>query len=237
MLKQAKLSYQAAASSLPVMESTTESHEDPDSDTSSGSALANSSTPRPALSIPSPTRPSSPAYSFTSHSYSDWDVPNYNEGNEKEYGDVTKPSPLRVHKTTQSYPPRPVSNVSISSSKTLPSSPPPTPPPTSITFVSSDATWLQNRAYHRFSSQLVSFAEMLTAHIVIVDGLLLSTEETQANRHAAAGKRLPSYGADEDMRAEDRKWRIARLREQGWRRPRFQPERYVALCERALEEL
>ena len=237
MLKQAKLSYQAAASSLPVMQSMTESQEDPDSDTSSGSALANSSTPRPVLSIPSPTRPSSPAYSFTSHCYSDWEVPNDNECNEKEYGDVPEPSPLRVRKTTHSDRLRPVSNISISSSKTLPSSPPATPPPTSITFISSDANWLQNRAYHRFSSQLVSFAEMLTAHIVIVDGLLLITEETQANRYAAAGKRLPSYGADEDMRAEDRKWRIAHLREQGWRRPRFQPQRYVALCERALEEL
>lgn len=78
---------------------------------------------------------------------------------------------------------------------------------------------------------------MLTAHIALVDGLLLVVEETQANRHAAAGKRLPSHGASEEAKAEDRKWRIARLREQGWRRPRFEPERYATLCERALEEL
>lgn len=78
---------------------------------------------------------------------------------------------------------------------------------------------------------------MLTAHIAVVDGLLVLAEETQANRHAAGGKRLPSYGADDETRAEDRKWRIACLREQGWRRQRFQPERYEALCERALEEL
>lgn len=78
---------------------------------------------------------------------------------------------------------------------------------------------------------------MLTAHIAVVDDLLVAAEESQATRHSAGGRRLPSYGADDETRAEDRKWRIARLREQGWRRERFQPERYVALCERALEEL
>lgn len=78
---------------------------------------------------------------------------------------------------------------------------------------------------------------MLTTHVEIVDTRLLVIEEMHANRHAAAGKRLPSYGADDETKAEDRKWRIARLREQGWRRPRFQPDRYAALCERALEEL
>ncbi|MCJ1266797.1 hypothetical protein MMC22_006682 [Lobaria immixta] len=228
LLKQARGSYQAAALSLPVVESTTESHEYLDDEASSESASTSASTPRAALSIPSPTRPSSPAYSSSPSSF-DLYSPYSNE-----FDDVPQPSPLRIRKAIHPCSLLPVKNLSIPTSKTLPCSPPPTPPSTTITFTSSTATWLQTRAYHRFSSQLASFAEMLTGHIAVVDDLLVVAEETQANRHA---KRLPSYGADDETRAEDRKWRIARLREQGWRRQRFQPERYAALCERALEEL
>lgn len=236
MLKQAKASYQAAASSLPVLDSTTGSHECLDSETSSENAWTGPSTPSAPLSIPSPTGPRSPAYSSSPSSF-DSDNPDDEEWDENEYNDVPKPSPLRIHKITHSYPLLPAKDVSISTTKTLPSSPPQTPPPTSMTFTPSTATWLQTRAYDRFSSQLVSFAETLTAHIAIVDGLLLVAEETQADRYGGAGKRLPSHGADDATMADDRKWRIARLREQGWPRARFQPERYAALCQRALDEL
>lgn len=89
---------------------------------------------------------------------------------------------------------------------------------------------------HPFTTNLLSFAAMLTTHIAIVDSLIRVTQTTQANR-AAGGTRQPSHGASEEARALDRKVRVERLRRDGWGRERFRPEKYEGLCERALEEL
>lgn len=52
-------------------------------------------------------------------------------------------------------------------------------------------------------------------------------------------KRLASYGLedDEETRAANLRFRIARLKAAGWKMERFAPGRYQELCARALAEL
>ncbi|MCJ1465900.1 hypothetical protein MMC07_004519 [Pseudocyphellaria aurata] len=230
LLRQAKACYQAAASSLPIIESVIESDEYSDPEQSvKGHALTSPST----LSMPSPTLPSSPASPISLS-------PLPNDDSDYDDYDVPKPSPLRIRKSsTHPHPLSPLKNMPVSHllspvKPILPSSPPPTPPPT---FTSSGV--VQTGAYHRFRAHLFAFTEMLATHASAVDGLIHVAEQAQKDRHV---RRLPSHGAsafadDETLRAEDRNWRITRLRERGWRRKRFEPDRYVSLCERALAEL
>lgn len=79
---------------------------------------------------------------------------------------------------------------------------------------------------------------MLTRHVDVVEGLIRTAEEAQKSRRA--GKRLGGLtSGDGDMGAEMERTSAAviRGRERGWARPRFQPERYTALCEQALSEI
>ena len=76
---------------------------------------------------------------------------------------------------------------------------------------------------------------MLNNHISTINILIQSTQEAQRMKYFA--KRLVSHGDDEAARAADLKSRIVRLKAAGWRRERFRPEMYEALCERALDEL
>lgn len=80
---------------------------------------------------------------------------------------------------------------------------------------------------------------MVVRHMDVVEGLVRTAEEAQRNRRA--GKRFGASavlgdgdtGGDEERKSAA----VARGRERGWARPRFQPERYAALCEQALSEL
>ena len=76
---------------------------------------------------------------------------------------------------------------------------------------------------------------MLSRHIEVVDSLINSAKEAQANRYA--GKRITSCTGDEEGRRADLKARILRLKMSGWERRVFEAERYRVLCERALAEL
>lgn len=76
---------------------------------------------------------------------------------------------------------------------------------------------------------------MLENHTITINSLIESTQEIQAHRYSV--KRLPSYGGDEAAKEADKRERIKRLREIGWKRERFQPEKYQELCAKALAEL
>ena len=107
--------------------------------------------------------------------------------------------------------------------------------PTSITFSASVDSWLQARSYERYNSCLAAFAEAITNHIATVDALIQKTRGVQSARYFT--KRLASYGEDEETRAANLRFRIARLKAGGWKMERFAPERYQELCARALAEL
>lgn len=101
--------------------------------------------------------------------------------------------------------------------------------------------WLRTRARERFTAHLDSFRDLLARHVDVVEGLVHTAEEAQ-QRSRRAGNRLggsSAVGGDGDMGDdEERKSAaVARGRERGWARPRFQPERYTVLCEQALSEL
>lgn len=228
-LKIAKASYEAAALSLPVVEYIADDHIFQNSDASSERSFSifNASM---KTSTPSPSRPSSPTC-FSSPSSVD------SHYSFDDYQDVKRPPPLCINKTASSYS-KPIGDTSEPTtpvSRTLPSSSIPNTRPSSITFSASASAWLKSRAHDRYNAHLTSFAEMLTAHIIVVNSLIHTAEEVQDNRYAA--KRLVSYGADSEAKAEDMRARIVKLRERGWQRERFAPERYMNLCEKALSEL
>ena len=107
--------------------------------------------------------------------------------------------------------------------------------PTSITLSASVESWLQARSYERYNNCLAAFAEMIANHIEAVDALIEKTRGVQSARYFT--KRLASHGEDEESRAANLRFRIARLKASGWKMERFSPDRYQDLCARALAEL
>ena len=229
MLKTARASYEAAALSLPVAESTNYDHIFQNNDTSSERSFStfNASV---KTTTPSPSRPGSPICSSSPSSIdSHYSI--------DDYKDIRRPSPLRINKPANSYS-NPVSDTNEPSTPVprIPHSPSVTSiRPSSITFSASASTWLKSRAHDRYNAHLTSFAEMLAAHLEVVESLISAAEEIQGNRYTA--RRLINHGSEGEARAEDMRARIVKLRERGWKRARFAPERYMNLCAKALSEL
>ena len=107
--------------------------------------------------------------------------------------------------------------------------------PTSVTFSVSVDSWLQARSYERYNNCLAAFAEVIATHISSVETLIQKTKGVQSARYFT--KRLASYGEDEESRAANLRFRIARLKASGWKMERFAPGRYQELCAKALAEL
>ncbi|KAL9123718.1 MAG: hypothetical protein Q9217_006879 [Psora testacea] len=159
-------------------------------------------------------------------------------------GQILKPSPMRVHQavlfsddcTTYSkhkrdhYPPTPPSSP-LSKCYTLRAGVPFPKRSASLTYT----RWLQNRNIECYNARLQDFAGMLARHVASMDTLIATTKEAQASRHTV--RPLASYGDGEEARAADLRDRILRLKAAGWRRERFDAEKYERLCEIALAEL
>ena len=226
------MSYQAAASILPLADAvgSYDTYDD-----GSCSDHSSSSTESEILDYyQSSPRPSSPR--------DDASLPSSVESVHSSQGIAPlKPPPLPIRKspiTDDSF-----DRVSYQASVGAPPGPPPTlqpptPPhfsPTSISFRNATSTWLRNCSLECYNAHLVSFANMLTNHILSVETLIQRSREAQAMEFFA--KRVTSHGEDESVKAADLKVRIMALKAAGWKRERFRPERYQDLCERALEEL
>ena len=104
----------------------------------------------------------------------------------------------------------------------------------SVTFSASSFTWLHQRSTKRYNSHVEEFSSMLHGHIASVEHAISNTRYAQSNRHI---KRLASFGANPEARAADLRARIVRLKADGWKRKRFAPERYQELCAKASSEL
>lgn len=239
ILLQAKESYQKAASSLPPRDQCADpTVHQPNNAATELSSPASEETHR--CSTPSPLSPNSPP---CSPSRSSLDPQNTLEASPAG----KRPSPLHIHQrptlhliTSISTPPHtPTTQISPDSVSR----------PTSIGFSATTSIWLRSRARERFTARLDSFRDMLARHVEVVEGLVRIAEEAQRNRWARKPRLggLTIIGADEDTGGDDdereRERRgttiaaVLRGRERGWARPRFQPERYAALCEQALSEL
>lgn len=116
----------------------------------------------------------------------------------------------------------------------IPSTPPTFAPRLSITFSTSSYTWLQQRSWERYNIVLADFGHMLQGHMAAVENLIVDVKAIQANQ---SFWRVSSFGEDEEARTADLRQRIVRLKAKGWRRERFEPERYEKLCAMALAEL
>ena len=107
--------------------------------------------------------------------------------------------------------------------------------PTSTTISVSVDSWLRARSHERYNHHLAAFAEVIANHISAVDTLIRKTRAVQSARYFT--KRLASHGEDEELKAANLRFRIARLKASGWKMDRFAPGRYQELCTRALAEL
>lgn len=231
-LLQAKESYQKAASSLPPRDHFSHPLVHQTDDAASELSSPDSDSAHDC-SNPSPLSPNSPPSSPSPSSVD----PHDSFG---AYPPVKRPSPLRINK-------KPTLRL-ITSISTPPHTPPTQLSPdfssrsASITFSATTSIWLRSRARERFNAQLDSFRDMIARHVDVIEGLVRAAEEAQKNRWTRKhlGMSTAHFGDGDNWGDEDRKsaaGAVIRGRERGWARPRFQPERYKALCEQALSEL
>ena len=244
LLEQAKVSYQAAASSLPQAEIDHEYDDQSDAGTRSTCSSLSDEGSDSWSGCP----PKSSGSSQHEHPDPDTSVPSSANSDDlfAQAGTKPRPSLLRIRKITSFR-----DEVTDSSDEEQPVSPcirPLTPAqqrhsptahldsrPTSITISDSIDSWLQARSYERYNNCLATFAEMIANHISTVDMLIQKTRGVQSARYFT--KRLAGYGDDEETKAANLRFRIARLKASGWKMERFAPERYRELCARALAEL
>ena len=223
LLLAAKESYETTARSLPGPDPL------PTLDYSRASACFTASElPSPASSSDCPSPPPTPTPRSRYHLPSRTSL----SSTASISSSILRPSPLRIHKidnkiSTPSYSTRPLNFFPPKASASLSASP--------VTFSTSTDNWLRLRAQERYNAHLESFAEMVQKHILTSQLLITETEEIQAQRYT--GKRLTTYGNDEASKAADKKERVQRLKACGWKRERFEPERYMKLCATALAEL
>jgi hypothetical protein len=238
-LKEAKISYLAASSSLPIADKI--SYEDSE-DWDHESAFTNTSSASEESAIlnyyqSNPHVPDRLGYATSPSSVDSNDTVRKMKS--------LRPSTLHIRKPIIFTNQQTGELMHLGQFPAPPDTPPFTPPPRStslqtttpapITFSTTSTSWLHSRTYERYNTHLLSFSEMLAKHIRTIDTLIQATQEAQVARHTV--KRMATYGDDEDARARDLKARIARLKAGGWRRERFVPEKYQDLCEEALAEL
>ena len=232
ILLQAKVSYQKAASSLPLGDHCSHPLDHQTNDAASELSSPDSDEAHDC-SNPSPLSPNSPPSSPSPSSVDSHD-------SFGAYPPVRRPSPLRINK-------KPTLHL-IPAISTPPHTPPTQISPdfssrsASITLSASTSIWLRSRARERFNTQIDSFRDMLARHVDVVEGLVRAAEEAQKNQWTRKHLRNATavIGDCDNWGDEDRKspvGAVIRGRERGWARPRFQPERYQSLCEQALSEL
>lgn len=224
-LEQAKRSYQAATEALSACETVIDVEETQDFDTSSeSSSTITDISSRPSTPNSSQPEPESPVECSSPSSVESSDE--FTQYQRK----LLEPSPLRIHKSVTFSPNPPTAQIALSPPWTPLRKAHETTAPSSDEFITPN-----NYSHTPYTTHLLAFTSMLTTHILTINHLTQTTQDIQAQRYTT--KRLASYGEDEEAKAADRKARIVRLREGGWRRERFRPERYWAVCERALGEL
>ena len=234
LLEQAKSSYQAASSSLPQADAEYEYHDQSDADTRT--TLSDEEIDSWNGHPPTPSGSSQ-------HGHPDLDTllpSSIDSDGYSQAGTKPRPSALRIRKIPSFR--DELTDSGDDEQSTSPYLRPHSPPQQhqastaqSDTRPISVDSWLQARSHERYNNHLASFAEAIAAHISTVDNLIQKTQKMQNARYFT--KRLASYGEDEESRAADLRFRIARLKASGWKMQRFAPGRYQELCARALAEL
>jgi len=239
VLKEAKSSYQAAASSLPIADITPEIDDDDDnfsyityaSSDSDESEILDYYKFAPDLSTP-------PAYVTSPSSVESCDFgqevkrlrtsPLCLPRSSSFVGEWRKEDRkiVQFDNTIDSFPTPP---------KSLPMTPTSVARPQSVHLHALELELLHSRIHERYNASLATFAELLANHTHSIDLLIQKAQEADANRYTI--KRQLSFYGDEEAKASDIKARISRLKAIGWRRARFLPERYQDLCAAALAEL
>ncbi|KAI9788963.1 MAG: hypothetical protein M1816_006421 [Peltula sp. TS41687] len=184
--------------------------------------------------------------------YEDEDIDDEAEHEEDEKEDeeeiTIKISPLRIRKAaatpailTEPDEPHPTMNTSTSTI-TTPNSPSPisSPPLLFSTTFLHHLTTLQPLLQSHLSSlnTTISTTHLDQENRQIRLRLQHSSATTTTNNNAAAAEEEEGEEEEEEMRRRrEKKERVRRLRNSGWKRERFEPERYRALAGAALADL
>ena len=162
-------------------------------------------------------------------------------------GRILNPSPVRAIKAVKF-------NGSLLSPAPAPApqhplTPPSTPPLKSASSLSNTSSpilsasldytglWLHNRIAERYNTDLEDFAAMLARHVEVVNDLITATRAAQELKYSTRKPSSYSHHDGQDAKAADLRVRISRLKDQGWKRERFDPRKYEQLCDDALAEL
>jgi len=84
----------------------------------------------------------------------------------------------------------------------------------------------------RYNQLLTTLHLLINKHITSIASYRRFVEAAQDREH-----RFGALSANNDMATEEKLARIARGRANGWKRSRFNSQRYQELCDRALGEL
>jgi hypothetical protein len=109
--------------------------------------------------------------------------------------------------------------------------------PTPATFTMSTRTntsvWMLDQAQRRFDALVAELAPMLERHIEAINMMIEDAVEAKTHRYVSTNV----DSGDEEKNRIARQVRIAKLKARGWKRERFNPQRYQELCAKALAEL
>jgi hypothetical protein len=103
-------------------------------------------------------------------------------------------------------------------------------------------SFLVERSVHRYNEHLSSLRAQIASHSSHIETLLSSKAPqpsdlliSESRRESGDGSR--GWSPSGDLRALDKQARIARLRQSGWQRKRFDARRYEDLCDAVMAEL
>ncbi len=109
------------------------------------------------------------------------------------------------------------------------------------------SSYLLGQSITRYRAQLAALSQQLTYHDTSIHSQIATVSEVRKTRRSNLpnfffeGGRETSGAVEgvsrEEVRSVELRERINRLKERGWKRERFNPQRYQVLCGKALVEV
>ena len=109
------------------------------------------------------------------------------------------------------------------------------------------SSYLLGQSITRYRAQLTALSQQLTYHVTSIHSQIATLSNVRRTRRSNLpnlffeGDREASSAMEgvsrEEVRLVELRERIKRSKEQGWKRERFNPERYQILCGKALVEV
>lgn len=109
------------------------------------------------------------------------------------------------------------------------------------------SSYLLGQSITRYRAQLTALSQQLTYHVTSIHSQIATLSDVRRIRRSNLPNLVFEGGREasgamegvnrEEVRSVELRERINRLKERGWKRERFNPERYQVLCGKALVEV